>query len=376
MFPFPFLFFLISIVFLAIASYTDLKARIVPNKLNYGILAVGIAGHAVWAFFANDAMILVFCIAATAIAFAFSYALWKIGVWAGGDVKLITALSALNPINPAAIGIFALTGIGLFGAVQLPVFPFSIFVFSVFSMAPYAAFVSAQRLLKNKEAKKEFVVDFKKKLFSTIEFSMAIIGIGAVLLFFGLPLLIDLPLIFVFSLIRKKIFRVAIAIALFGFALWKSISDAQWLAWLVLLFMGAWLLFKLYSLSKKLMRKKIGIDSLEEGMIPAETLVENNGKIEKAPDFEIKKIINHLMHNRLRELNSMLSPKGKIIISSARAAGLEEEEIRELKKLAKEKKIGQEISIRESVALVPAILIGYILLNIFGDVIWNMLFAI
>ncbi len=373
---FPFLFFLISIVFLAIASYTDLKARIVSNKLNYGMLAIGLVGHAAWAFLAGNAMIFVFCIAATAIAFGFSYALWKIGAWAGGDVKLITALSALNPVNPAILGLSGLTGIGLFNPVQLPVFPFSIFVFSIFSMIPYAGFVSAKRLLKNREVKKEFLADFKKKFFSTIEFSMAIIGIGAVLVFLGITLWADLPLLFAFGLIRKKIVRIAIAIALFAFAVWKNVFDAQWLAWLVLLFMGAWLLFRLYSLSKKLMRKKIKIGNLEEGMIPAETLIENSGKIEKTPDFEIKKIINHLVHNRLGELNALLNPKGRIIISSARAAGLEADEITELKKLALEKKIENEILIKESVPLVPAILIGYVLLNIFGDVLWKMLFAI
>ncbi|MDD5148263.1 MAG: A24 family peptidase, partial [Candidatus ainarchaeum sp.] len=187
MFPFPFFLFLISIVFLITASYTDLKQRIVSNRLNYAMLATGLVVNLAWAFLANNAMIFVFCIAAAIIAFVFSYGLWKLGVWAGGDVKLMTALSALNPVNPNVLAATGLSGISLFNTVNLPVFPFSIFIFSVFSMVPYAAFVSFQRLLKNREAKKEFFLDFKKTLFSSIEFAMAIVGLGAVLFFLGVP---------------------------------------------------------------------------------------------------------------------------------------------------------------------------------------------
>ncbi|MDD5148695.1 MAG: A24 family peptidase C-terminal domain-containing protein, partial [Candidatus ainarchaeum sp.] len=179
-----------------------------------------------------------------------------------------------------------------------------------------------------------------------------------------------------FGLVKEKIARLFIALMVFGFALFENFLDLQWFAWLVLLFMASWLLFKLYFLSKKLLRKKISLENLEEGMIPAETLLEKNGKIEKAREFEIKKIINHLIHNNMEELLQAMKPEGRIVVSSARAAGLEIEDIKKLRELAEEKKIGNTLEIRESVPFVPAILIGYVILNIVGDLIWNILFAL
>jgi len=65
-----------------------------------------------------------------------------------------------------------------------------------------------------------------------------------------------------------------------------------------------------------------------------------------------------------------MQPKGKEIISSKSAAGLEEKQIAKLKELAKKGKIPDRLLVKESAPFVPAVLIAYIVLNIVGDVIW------
>ncbi|MBN1941275.1 MAG: prepilin peptidase [Candidatus Diapherotrites archaeon] len=367
-------FFFISLFFLFIASYTDLKQRIVPDKLNYGMLLLGLAGHAIAAVYFADAMILVFCIASTAIAFGFSYLLWKLGVWAGGDVKLFAALGALNPVNPNILAAAGLLNIGIFESVTLPIFSINLFIFSVIAMLPYGAIISAQRIGKKPAVRKEFLNDFKKKFFSSIDFAMAVVGFAAVLNYFQISILFELPLLVIYGFLKR--YRIILAVIVFGFALSQEINTVFWFVFLVAFFTGFFLLFKLYALSKVLMRKKIGVERLEEGMILAETIMERNGEFEKAREFEIKKVINYLKHNKMQELQDYLKPKGRVIASSAHARGLIKEELEELKKLAKEKKISNALDIRESAPFVPAVLIGYIIVNLVGDFLWNAVFLL
>jgi len=370
---FRFFFFFISLFFLATATFTDLKQRIVPDKLNYAMLALGIILHVAQGFLEASILPVAFCIAGIAIAFGFAWLLWKAGVWAGGDVKLMIAIAALNPINPNILNAFGITS----PSIQLPIFVISLFIFSVFAMLPYGAFISAVKLQKNHEQKKAFLLDARKKIFSTIEYCFAIIGMGFILMYFNLPVLLDIPLLFAFGLLRKRVLQVGIAVAVFAFALLQDMTASlQWLFLLLFFFLGVWLLFKLYFLSKTLLRKKVNVSNLEEGMIVSETFIESNGTVSKAPEIQIKNVINYLKQNRLHELSDYLNPKGRRIVSSARAAGLSLEEIKELQALAKEKKIGENVSISESVPFVPAVLIAYVFLGLAGDFLWHWLFLL
>lgn len=100
----------LAIVFAAAASINDLKSRIIPDWLNYGSLVVAVAA----ALLAGrlDASYAAF----VAAAFAFSWLLYKLGVWAGGDVKFFTAISAwfglLKSTSPLLIvGAFTVSAI-------------------------------------------------------------------------------------------------------------------------------------------------------------------------------------------------------------------------------------------------------------------------
>ncbi|MBU2100708.1 prepilin peptidase, partial [Candidatus Micrarchaeota archaeon] len=87
MIPFSFSYFFISLLLLLIGSYTDFKERIVSNKLTYGAISLGLLIHAIESFYSNDYFILGIAVAVTIATFIASYGLWKLGVWAGGDVK-------------------------------------------------------------------------------------------------------------------------------------------------------------------------------------------------------------------------------------------------------------------------------------------------
>ena len=119
---FVYIAIIVSIIGLLIATYTDLKERIVPNKLNYSLAILGLiifGGHSV---IFNEPSFFLFSFIGMCWGFFFGWILWKIGIFAGGDVKLFMGLGALNPLTPA------LLNMGIFNTGPLFLFPIMLFV--------------------------------------------------------------------------------------------------------------------------------------------------------------------------------------------------------------------------------------------------------
>ena len=367
----PYLFFFfISIAGLAYGTYTDFKERMISNWITYGMIVVGIAGYAVLAFLANDWMILGWTIAVTAITFAAAYGLYRMGVWAGGDVKLFAGLAALNPLNPAILSRLGIISLPAFAPINIPIFPLTLFIFSLFAMLPYGAILAGARLLKNKTEKKKFKQDFKKRIIEILELAALAVGFGSILPFFGITPWLTLPLLFVSVFVPKKPRATLAGIVLIAALGINAKAAAEEFAILFCFLLGTWFLLKLYSLSKILMRKPIKIEELEEGMISGQTIVQKGEKIEIVKEIGMKKLIKYFVSNKFGKAMEAMQPKGKEIISSKSAAGLEKKQIAKLKELAKKGKIPDKLLVKESAPFVPAVLIAYIALNIVGDVIW------
>ncbi len=369
MIPYLFFFF-ISIAGLGYGTYTDFKERMISNKITYGMIVIGIAGHAVIAFAAGDWTILAWAIAVTAITFAAAYWLYRMGVWAGGDVKLFAGLAALNPVNPAILSRLGMVSLPAFAPISTPVFPLTLFMFSLFAMLPYGAILAATRLLKNKIEKEKFAQDFKKRLIEIIELAALAIGFGSTLSFFEITPLLVLPLLFASVFVPEKPRAALAGIVLIAALSINAKTAAEEFAILFCFLLGTWFLLKLYSLSKILMRKPVKIKELEEGMISGQTIVQNGKKVKIVQEMGIKKLIKYFASNRFGKAIELMKPKGKEIVSSKSAAGLTEKQISRLKKLAEEKRIPDRLLVKESAPFVPAVLIAYIALNIVGDVIW------
>ncbi|MFH1256137.1 MAG: prepilin peptidase [Candidatus Diapherotrites archaeon] len=335
------LLFLVSLIALAIATYTDLRERIVSDKLTYGLIAFGIIVAAIESIQANDAGIIALVLAVTAGTFFCSYLLWKMGVWAGGDVKLFTGIAALNPVNYAAIGAFFGFGKGLLAPIAFPLFPLSLFIFSVFSMLPYSAIISLNGIMKKESLRKIFFSGIKSDLLNVL-----LLGIAATAIIKG-------PEFFAaesFPLQEAVFSFIAFLFAAFFF----------------------YFVVKLWINSKSALRKEVSVNELQEGMIPAETIVEINGMIEKPEQISLGKIIKLVKDNNLGALNELVQPKGRILADARSAAGLTQEQVDELKGLSAGKKIGETMTVKESAPFVPAVLIAYILLQIVGDILWNV----
>ena len=367
-------YFLLSAFGLGYATYTDFRERIVANRLTFGLIAMGIALHFADAL-ANAQMLIfyetIFAVIAT---FVFAYALYHFGVWAGGDVKLFTAIAALNPINYAFLGGALGISAPLLGTIALPLFPLTLFVFSVLAMLPYGLALSINGIRKNAELKKIILPEIRERLLHIAEFAVAVGALNAIFIQLKWnPYLVLIVLIAMAFL--PKIARIALDIVLVAAALF---FDAYALAFdFVALFAvvsAIYLLLKLYVVGRdEAMRKKIKITALEEGMIVAENIVSRNGKIIRVKPLGFGELWDYFRGMNMRALSERMRIRGKIIASAKRAGGVSEKEIAELKKLVKQGKLKNEIYIKMSVPFVPAVLIAFIVLSIVGDVLWNLM---
>lgn len=115
------------------AVYTDLKEQIIPNKLTYPLIVLGMAFYLSVGAYQAEFKVALSGVIGAAIGFGIGYAMYLTGGWAGGDVKLFTALGALLPTAPQ-IGGFPLLTASWTRA--YPLFPITLLLNSIILAAP------------------------------------------------------------------------------------------------------------------------------------------------------------------------------------------------------------------------------------------------
>ncbi len=313
----------IVVLGLLVASFTDLRERIIPNWLNYALLLVGVLYHAYLSFVQWSLTPLIYSFAGLLIAFVFAYLLWRIGAWAGGDVKLFTALGALVP-TPLIFG--------------LPLFPFIILVFSVLVSFPFLVVYVVFKSITEKRLHKSF-----KKMCLTGSKQGVLLGavsIGSMffLPFVGLPSWFGLPLAVVLFLVPRYV-------GLIGFAFLFMFGAANPLQSLELLLVGfvAAFFWQVVSYGRhEALRTQVLVKDLKEGMISAEFLVWLNKKVS-------------LFSPSLKQKLVFFEPE-ETLVSPYNAAGLEKKQIAMLKRRGV-----RALWVKESMPMVPLFLCGAVL---------------
>lgn len=360
---FFYLAIIISIIGLIIATYTDLKERIVPNKLNFSLAIIGLIIYSIWSITIQDITPLLLSMLGLIFGFTFGWVLWKLGVFAGGDVKLFMGLGALNPFTPAIINY------GLLTNSSMPIFPITLFLYSLIAFLPYGLFIIITKLIKKKKEREIIISKLKENSINGIRISITIAFIYTIFLVFlpEINILIKIITIIITGLIIHKINEnirrpLEFIILIIGIITNVLIFIQSFLA-ISILIIFLFGILKLLLSAKILLIEKIKINDLKEGMIPQKSLIKKGKKIIEVDGLSINKIINYTLNKRINEI---ISEKDEII-SANKARGLTLEEIKLLKKLSKQKIIRKTINIKESMPFVPTMLISYILCLIFGD---------
>ena len=235
-----------------IAFYTDMRWRIIPNKLNYPLIATGIIFYLLLGIYLVDLWTAISGAVGAAISFAIGYAMWLSGGWAGGDVKLFTALGALLPR------------------------------FSPHVSAPYSSS------------------------------------------YFPLTILINS----VIAIMPALLVYIAICRLRGHGALYEEVK----------------------------------ITELKEGMTPAETIYEKNGKIGR-------------WIGRWRSRFAKKPRWDRTYTNPNRAAGLTRYQVGMLKRLVRARKLKNEIKIKRGIPFAPALCAGVFIAVLYGDLYWRLVLA-
>ncbi|HEX3014193.1 MAG TPA: A24 family peptidase C-terminal domain-containing protein [Methanobacterium sp.] len=345
----------IAIIACFYASYTDLKSGIIQNKLTFSLIGLGIVLNAVYAFMINDMWFIIIGVLFTAVIFALGYIFWKLGAWAGGDVKLFTALAALLPFYPLVLN-YNIFGVA-FPIVSFYGFPLTLIINSLLSILPflliYVLFIAIKRKPYLVDELLTPVKEYKKNIVLSLVTTSAITLTYIILPYIPYKtIIILLVLICVLSLIISRLpnkIKMVVVSVFTVFALYTHMQLT--LIGIVSIFLAVtfigFIKTILMSVNKKALQDNYEISDLKEGMIPVYSMYQRNDEVYVDDKGFFEKIKESLKNG---DPAGITAPKGKLLISSM-AAGLTEDNITLLKKLSEENKIDSKIKIKRGVPL-------------------------
>jgi preflagellin peptidase FlaK len=368
-------FFIITLLGLAIASYTDIKQRLVANSLVYAMAFLGICLKLLESVLTKNFETFFFSILGGAIGFGLAYALWKLGVWAGGDVKLITAICILNPINYRVIGNAIEINNQLFSTYNIPVFSATLIIYSALLAMPIGILMVLSASFKDKNTIEKVKEKTISKFWNLLQLAVVMAATKHVFQIYKIWEAWAIIVLLIFLFIPKN-FKNYFAIIAGILALWllgeKFLIDATLYSIPIMLL---YIMISLYNESKnKAFKEELPVSKIYEGVIPDNYIVIKGKKLEVVEKLNIKRVINHLINNRIAEAIEEINPKEKVFASPLQAGGLSEEQVKEIKQKAEKGMAPKTITVKKTMAFVPTILIAYILLQLTGDLLWVIIF--
>jgi archaeal preflagellin peptidase FlaK len=353
------------------ASFSDLKRGIIPNKLTFPLIGIGLVLNGIYFGFLGEFYSIIGVVIITAIIFVLGYVFWKLGAWAGGDVKLFTALAALLPFSIYLVH-YEIFGKSLPYFANYP-FAFTIIINSILATLPFLMLFVFYIVYKNKRnllsELSEPVRDYQKNMVLSLVVSSAVtltlfltpyIPFQVIILTFIIIYLLSL----VISKLPNRVKAVLVSIVTV-YAMYTNFQVA--VSGIVIIFLSITIIgiFRklLTTVNREALQDDVNIQDLKEGMIPAYNLYERDGEVyldDKSLFTKFKEAA------KTGDISSLTAPKGKLLIG-ALAAGLTKSDLDLLNKLLNEKKMEDKFRTKRGVPFAPAILIGLLISLFIGD---------
>lgn len=349
-----------------VAAVTDLRSRMIPNRLTLSLVATGIFGYFAYGVLTGDISLFLASLKSLVVMFVLGYALWMLGAWSAGDAKEFLFIAALIPVYPTFL-------YGTFEPI-IANYPFviTVFVNTFLSILPfifvYSLYISLERKLaarfmnplKNpgKYFERSFIV------VAAISVSYMIIDINRS---FGIWILTPLALLLFYRIRRER--RIALsAVAIFAYVFpqdqfYSRIAFVSFYFVIILLIsiLISLLLNSINIVRKEALVEEIKITDLKEGTIIAEEIYIRDGEILRDNRGMIEKIKDSA---KSRSYQTLLQRKG---IVSTGAAGITDEEVERLKEFVKRGKLEDRVNVKKSMPFAPVILIGIAVSLVIGD---------
>ncbi len=362
---------IIAIVACVYASYSDLKEGIIPNKLTFPLIGIGIILNSVYAFIINDIWHLVMCLVITGVIFGLGYVFWKMGAWAGGDVKLFTALAALLPFSPLLVSynIFSMD----FPVEASYPFPLTLIINSILSVFPFIMIYLVYIVMKKKKHLRGELLTPLKEYKQNLLRSLVITSSITITMFITQELHLQIIIVYmimiilltmVISKLPEKVKAVLVSLIIF-ISLFQDFYITLYGIIVLFIFITIFGIIKklLFSVNKEALQDEYLLEELQEGMIPAYNLYQRDDEIY----VDDKSLVNKIKEAvKTKNIDIITTPPGKNLITNL-AAGLTLDEIELLKKLHDEGKISDKFRVKRGVPFAPSILIGLVISLFIGD---------
>ena len=366
-----FLNFNYILVFFALlyASYTDIKYRIVDNWLSWGLFFIGIVLNIIYGIILHNSLIYYFLF--VLVVFIIVYIMWLLGVFAGGDAKIYLAIASNIPFQTKSI----------FHIIHPSLIPLviSVFILSLFLILPFGLFQIIKITITNKVARNEFKKGILANTFKTILSSFVFITLFIVLWFLGLSLYLVIPLSFIVAFLPRNIKLIlSLPFAIYSFYL-NPLQNIKIIFYFLLSSYFLWFfIYSFYLFKSGVFNIKKKVKDLKDGDILAYPLYLEDKtlkplKIRFISDFYalIKKGIKEKNVNSIKKfLKKHKDLKSKIVINNNFAGGLTIEQIKTIEKYLNKNFV---LELKQSLPLVPTIFGAYVLLIVFGDIIWYLI---
>ncbi|KXB07309.1 hypothetical protein AKJ54_00450 [candidate division MSBL1 archaeon SCGC-AAA382K21] len=348
-----------------IATYTDLKERIISNKLTFPMIVAGVALYLGYGAYEGDWLLAIKGGLGAGGAFGMGYVLWYVGGWAGGDVRLFSALGALLAGYSAPI-------------LEAPYpFPLTVLLNGIICLAPVLLIYVVVKSFRTSGVGEKIVGPIRESFYEILVAPFVILGssivgweLGA---FLGLGRLVQVILIFVLILLIYQMpikFEAPLAVALTGYGIYLySFSALKFLGVAFAIAFGIRLIISsIKVVNRHVLQEKIPIDELEEGMIPAETIYEKDGEVERYESPGIKETASNILDD---PTNFRFRPDWDEVVSdSSLAAGVSQEQAESLKRLVGEGELENHIRIKKGFPFAPSFALGVPIAIFYGDIYW------
>ena len=357
--------FYLSVSALLVASYTDLKSRIIPNKISYGLIGTGLLLAVARTYFESDSTVLGVFLGITLLSFFFALLLHRVGLWAGGDVKLFTGLAALNPVNHAFLARSLDLSFG--GVLVWPVFPLTLFFFSVLAMLPYGVALCVWAFARRRELRQKLLEKAFHRGHDAFYWVAALLGFRELLLLFGIHEAFALAGLALLGFLPKNVGRWA-GLALFVVLLVRQgVAGGLEAVALAAGLLAIYVLIQTYFLGKKeAFQENVSVEKLWEGAIPAQDLVEEKNRLALLPEPSFRVRVKRLLKGDV-SLGAKPGRGQKLFAGNRNANGLEKDQIVRVQREAAAGRFPETLPVKAAAPMVPAILLAYVFLQLAGD---------
>lgn len=339
-----------------IATYTDVKSQTIPNKLTFSLFLIGIVLGTFYFYKVGSLNIFYYC--SILLVYLFSYVLWYFGVWAGGDVKLFTAISTiLIPEFLVVIPNYKIFNIVMpLNLLSFKIPTFLLIFNSVLSIVPIIIVMVIYKIFIHKP----YLIDEFKK---TINFKEVLLSLNSLIISYIIiselnvynPML-KIVLIFIVGYMISYIMNYDIFFIIISLVIViKQILTMDILFYLYeFIFLLIILTIKnVYKagLVKKALTKNICKNNLEEGMILAYPLYIKDNKYYFNKESMFSNIRNNFSNKDKGEL-----------VCEIKASGLSSNDVSLIKN-----NLNQDIPIKEGLSFAPFILSGLFITFFVGN---------